>query len=142
MWALALTLALSATPRHLAVLPADPDAETGDLERAVRNALRAALPLDTIQTHEDLNREATAIVDPQAPTSRQAAELCDLACAYGRDGLITTEKLVFGGRSRLKVSFFHPGNPVPVSEIEVPFERADRSAAAATAAVKGLLTKL
>lgn len=139
MLALALTLLVSATPRHLAVAPARSDAEIGDLERAVRDALRTALPKATVQTHDDLAAAALAGIELGHATAADADRLCALACAYGEDGLVTAERLELGGRARLRLVIYRPGRPSPLAEVSVPMEG---EAAAATSAVKLLLAKL
>ena len=139
MWFLALTVVLSATPRHLAVAPRDSDAAIGDLERAVRDALRVALPGDRIDTADDLTAAAKAQIDFAHPTAADVATLCDLGCAFGRDGLVTAERLQFGSNVRLHLAYFRPGNPIPVAEVIVPM---GQNAPAATAAVQQLVAKL
>ena len=136
---LGLLLALGAPARHLAVAPADTEAVAGELEWAVRDALRSALPGDSVQTYEDAAREAMAGVDAAAATADDAARTAQLACAFGQDGLITTQRLELRARSHLKLCLYQQGNVVPRAEITVPL---DGAAAAARAAVRLLLAHL
>ena len=86
MWFLALTVVLSATPRHLAVAPRDSDAAIGDLERAVRDALRVALPGDRIDTADDLTAADKAQIDfahPRLRTSQRCVTWVAPSAAMG-----------------------------------------------------------
>lgn len=139
MYVLALRLALAATSHHLAVAPATPDDPIGEVELAVRDALRAALPGDTIQTQADVREEVLSSITLADVTEAQAKVVCDLACTFGKDGMVTARRVEFAGRVLLKVAFYKIGNPVPVAEVSVPMEQTQRSAAAA---VKELLAKL
>ena len=128
MIALLVMLALTSTTHHVAVVPTDSDAAPTQLEQRVRDALKAASPNDMIQTRADLIGEVTSEVHLGSATPKEADQACGLVCAFGRDGLVTFERLVIDGKVFLKLAVFRPDEATPLGQIVMPMEQTQAAA--------------